>query len=107
MALKINIEDTRYENAIQQLSGHVNELDSIVAQYHALNGEVEQCYNSAETQELKKLIQEQINRLNQAIGATNLNIERFQSIKENAATTNSAISGSINSVLTEAQNLFQ
>ncbi len=106
MALNINIEDARYENAISLLQGYVSELEGVVAEYQTLNNTVSQCYETDQTQELQKVIQANINNINRSIGATNLNIERFQEIKENATTTNSNISSALNTALSEVEHLF-
>jgi predicted component of viral defense system (DUF524 family) len=106
MAMNINIEDARYENAISLLQGYVGELESVVAEYQTLNRTVSQCYETEETRQLQDVIQANINNINKSIGATNLNIERFQEIKENATTTNSALSSTFNTALSEVEHLF-
>lgn len=106
MAIKLNIEDQRYENAIAELQGYVSQLEDVVSSYHSLNTKVENCYDTDQTRELKELIQTNINNVNQSIGATNLNIQQFQKIKENAATTNQAISSALTEAISIAENIF-
>lgn len=106
--LILNVSTDKYSAKISQLEGYVQSLHGIVQQYEVLRGKIdsEQIWTDAEATEYKVAIEKNIARVNEAIEATNLNIQQLQNLLQNMEATRTGIRSTIEESIKLAENLF-
>ena len=104
--LNLKVDQNVYEQAISRLEGYVQKLYTLLTDYQTKRAQVDEIWQDEEADKYKEAIDVNIEKVQQAIDATNTQIFQLRKLLETKGSAKTVIGSVVDDAIQIATNLF-
>lgn len=104
--LNLKVDQGTYEQTIATLEGYVSALNQKLGEYRAKRREIDDIWDDAQADSYKRGIDSSMDKIQQAIDATQTQIDQLQKLLEEKRNSETSIGSVVEDVVTIVDALF-